>query len=352
MGLLGFTTLHDSRRYTYLSLVALAEVIAGQRGKFETLGFVARKSQVPETKLLCTMPPKKPPKGTSPNDTAPDASTHKNASDTELKDKELKQLKATGKAQPKAVAEQKAVSKSAAAKKRTKRAGSGSQLAQNLLSALALVAAVGTTYYLTLRPTPSRPLKPPRVDPKRAAPVTRDGVADPSWVRDECQSWAEDGECENNPALMKQRCPGKCKAKAKPAKAKAKAKTKKPVEDEGPPDKSPHCSAWAAAGECANNAGFMLGECAASCRGDGKGKSTSVDMNQDCTPWVSDGECYRNPAFMLQQCKASCEVFAEENEGILQDTSDTCVNFALQGSRGMLEPLSQPQTSPSPSPSP
>ena len=165
MGLLGFTTLHDSRRYTYLSLVALAEVIAGQRGKFETLGFVARKSQVPETKLLCTMPPKKPPKGTSPNDTAPDASTHKNASDTELKDKELKQLKATGKAQPKAVAEQKAVSNSAAAKKRTKRAGSGSQLAQNLLSALALVAAVGTTYYLTLRPTPSRSLKPPRVDP-------------------------------------------------------------------------------------------------------------------------------------------------------------------------------------------
>ena len=34
---------------------------------------------------------------------------------------------------------------------------------------------------------------------------------------------------------------------------------------------------------------------------------------------------------MLQQCKASCETFAEENQGILQDTSDTCVNFALQG---------------------
>ena len=34
---------------------------------------------------------------------------------------------------------------------------------------------------------------------------------------------------------------------------------------------------------------------------------------------------------MLQQCKASCEKFAEQNQGILQDTSDTCVNFALQG---------------------
>ena len=75
----------------------------------------------------------------------------------------------------------------------------------------------------------------------------------------------------------------------------------------------------------------MLKECAASCRNGGKGASTSVDMNQDCAPWVSDGECYRNPAFMLQQCKASCEKFAEQNQGILQDTSDTCVNFALQG---------------------
>ena len=45
---------------------------------------------------------------------------------------------------------------------------------------------------------------------------------------------------------------------------------------------------------------------------------------------MSDGECFRNPAFMLQQCKASCEKFAATNENILQDTSDTCVNFALQ----------------------
>ena len=42
-------------------------------------------------------------------------------------------------------------------------------------------------------------------------------------------------------------------------------------------------------------------------------------------------ECYRNPAFMLQQCKASCTKFASDNDSILQDTSDTCVNFALKG---------------------
>ena len=109
-------------------------------------------------------------------------------------------------------------------------------------------------------------------------------------MRDECQSWVDDGECENNPALMRRKCPGKCKAKPKATKAKA----KKPAADEGPPDNSPHCSTWAASGECGNNPDFMLKECAASCRNGGKGASTSVDMNQDCAPWVSDGECFRD----------------------------------------------------------
>jgi prolyl 4-hydroxylase len=34
---------------------------------------------------------------------------------------------------------------------------------------------------------------------------------------------------------------------------------------------------------------------------------------------------------MLQQCKKSCGEFAAKNDNILQDTSDTCVNFALRG---------------------
>ena len=120
------------------------------------------------------MPPKKPPKGMPPNDSP---APGKSAGDAELKDKELKQIKelknggAKGKAQPKAEPK---------AKKRTKKAGSGSPLTQNLLSVLALVAAVGATYYLTAKPTPSRPLKPPPVEPKRAASETQDDVADQS----------------------------------------------------------------------------------------------------------------------------------------------------------------------------
>ena len=56
------------------------------------------------------------------------------------------------------------------------------------------------------------------------------------------------------------------------------------------PGPNPHSNQ---SGECGNNPDFMLKECAASCRGGGKG-TTSVDMNQDCAPWVSDGECFRD----------------------------------------------------------
>lgn len=190
---------------------------------------------------------------------------------------------------------------------------------QHALSLLAVVAAVATTYLFTR----SSPEAPPR------SPLTAsDSEADGSWVRDECESWKEDGECENNPGLMRQKCPGTCKPKKKKAK---KAKEEQPPPDDGPPDKSEHCGVWAAAGECEKNPAYMMDECAASCRSGGKAESKSVDLHQDCTPWVKDGECYRNPAFMLQQCKASCEQFALKNEGILQDTSDTCVNFALRG---------------------
>ena len=34
---------------------------------------------------------------------------------------------------------------------------------------------------------------------------------------------------------------------------------------------------------------------------------------------------------MLQQCKASCSQYVADNDKIMMDTSDTCVNFALRG---------------------
>ena len=123
--------------------------------------------------------------------------------------------------------------------------------------------------------------------------------------------------------FMKERCPSSC------PKLKRKKGTPPPTPAK-PKDANPSCGTWAAAGECDANPAYMLQECPVACSGDAS-EADAQDIHQDCAAWVSDGECYRNPAFMLQQCKASCSKFAADNDSILQDTSDTCVNFALRG---------------------
>ena len=122
----------------------------------------------------------------------------------------------------------------------------------------------------------------------------------------------------------------KKKKKADQPAAAAAASAEPPPPPTGPADKNPNCGSWAASGECENNPDYMMAECHASCTGGGA-EAEARDIHQDCAAWVQDGECYRNPAFMLQQCRASCAKFAADNDAILQDTSDTCVNFALKG---------------------
>jgi hypothetical protein len=136
------------------------------------------------------------------------------------------------------------------------------------------------------------------------------------------------GECENNAAFMQERCPGACPKKAA---RKAAPSTPKPA---APLDANPNCITWASGGECVSNPQYMLGECPHACAAAARGEEVggdAEDIHQDCAAWVQDGECFRNPAFMLQQCKASCSKFAAANDDILQDTSDSCVNFALRG---------------------
>ena len=201
------------------------------------------------------MPPKKP-KAPKPEGAAQNGATSK---DAPLSDQELKELKSNGKG--------KAAAKVQKPPRRGGKKGSPSWM-QHALSLLAVIAAVAATYLFTR----SSPEAPPR------SPLTAsDSGADGSWVRDECESWKEDGECENNPGLMRQKCPGTCKPKKKKAK---KAKEEQPPPDDGPPDKSEHCGVWAAAGECEKNPAYMMDECAASCRSGGKAESKSVDLHQ------------------------------------------------------------------------
>ena len=93
------------------------------------------------------------------------------------------------------------------------------------------------------------------------------------------------------------------------------------------------CIAWAAAGECEANPGYMLQQCAASCRGgecaigdaatDGERRSAGlgtsprsqaplwmngcVDLDIGCGSWARAGECAANPAWMRANCASSCE---------------------------------------------
>jgi len=201
-----------------------------------------------------------------------------------------------------------------------------------LTSVSVLVAAVGLTYVFTRSPPPpphaaaTTPATSSRMR-ERTAATTSD--FEPQSRADTCASWKQDGECESNAAFMTKNCPGTCPNAKKPK------KQPKATDPPKPKDANPNCPTWAAAGECDANPTYMKQECAIACANGGADAETGVaepqDIHQDCAAWVQYGECYRNPAFMLQQCKASCSKFAADNDAILQDTSDTCVNFALRG---------------------
>jgi len=213
-----------------------------------------------------------------------------------------------------------------AAKRRASKAKKNGPLAGGMLSVGVLGMAIAATVLFTR--SPSAPPKAPAGE--STEPAWQDEAFKPQDQSAQCKSWALDGECENNAEFMAERCPSTCaKRPTKPRKEKKPKEAAKKRAD-GKQDKNPNCGTWASSGECQNNPSYMLAECPAACSGD-PAEQEPEDTHQDCAAWVSDGECYRNPAFMLQQCKASCSKFASENTNILQDTSDTCVNFALRG---------------------
>lgn len=233
----------------------------------------------------------------------------------------------------------------AAAKHVSKKKKGASSLTQSLVSVGVLILAIGATVLLSSAPESgasadvpppvsgsSKPAaenrasakKPPVRGGKDFVPA-KDRVQDqafrPTNEHEQCESWARDGECENNAALMSRKCPSTC---AKHGGGESKKKKAKKTSK----DKHDNCAVWAAvsggpravcnchatatppprhrhvqppqSGECEANPNFMLSECASACSGD---PSEPEDVHQDCAAWVSDGECYRNPAFMLQQCK-------------------------------------------------
>lgn len=85
-------------------------------------------------------------------------------------------------------------------------------------------------------------------------------------------------------------------------------------------DSQEECQAWAREGECENNPAFMWEACPKSCercsdRGTQLEQSLCEDGQPECSNWAQHGECDRNSDFMLQNCKLSCRVCTPEPQG-------------------------------------
>lgn len=91
-------------------------------------------------------------------------------------------------------------------------------------------------------------------------------------------------------------------------------------------DQDPMCSSWAAAGECTNNAEYMLHTCAKSCS-EVKVMTQGGEIEQ-CAGWAQQGECTRNPKYMMSACPKVCaEQRANVYEGLIDDR-DNCIDAA------------------------
>ena len=73
------------------------------------------------------------------------------------------------------------------------------------------------------------------------------------------------------------------------------------------------CGSWAEAGECSNNPGFMLPSCPVACNVcPEKGmaavhaEGTCTNGHDQCSHWASVGECAANPSYMLTSCAKAC----------------------------------------------
>jgi hypothetical protein len=92
-------------------------------------------------------------------------------------------------------------------------------------------------------------------------------------------------------------------------------------------DEEAVCKAWAEAGECSKNTGFMLQKCKRSCLDAGMqeacpGLTSSVprkpkcyDESPDCGDWATNGQCETNAGYMSQACRSSCKICTMRLDG-------------------------------------
>ncbi|XP_064624764.1 cysteine-rich venom protein latisemin-like isoform X2 [Lineus longissimus] len=68
------------------------------------------------------------------------------------------------------------------------------------------------------------------------------------------------------------------------------------------------CEGWAAEGQCKENPRYMKKNCARSCNSCPVCKNINGD--DDCDPWAASGECQKNVKWMKKNCAKSCNACA------------------------------------------
>ena len=145
---------------------------------------------------------------------------------------------------------------------------------------------------------------------------------------DQCERWADAGECKANAAYMEVECAKACRRQAR-------GKPPPPPPPETP-DVDAHCGLWASKGECEKNAEFMATNCRQACR---RHADELKDKDPRCAEWAAQGECDRN-ASTKARCRTACLQ-------VLEDRLDAagCADVVARGECGQAAGLVQCRSS-------
>ncbi|XP_076454382.1 zinc metalloproteinase nas-15-like [Babylonia areolata] len=136
--------------------------------------------------------------------------------------------------------------------------------------------------------------------------TTKPGSCSNVWKDEDCDGWAQAGECNANRVWMEENCKKSCNACDNTG-------------DGGKPDSKEctnvwgdqKCQGWADSGECEANPIWMKQNCKKSCKdcednnGGGGGGVRCIDNNQYCASWAKSGYCATN-WYTKENCHKSC----------------------------------------------
>ena len=123
-------------------------------------------------------------------------------------------------------------------------------------------------------------------------------------AEDQCERWADAGECTANAAYMKDACGKACRRAAwgKPPGVALPQPPPPPTPQPETPDKDAHCGLWANKGECEKNPEFMAAGCQQACR---RHADELKDKDPRCAEWAAQGDCDRDPS-KKAKCRTAC----------------------------------------------